>query len=84
MYEPNPFPSSLSVTTYDGEKSLNSSNDFLSLYEAADYLRMNYDDLRELVENGQLDGTFKSYKTINGTDYIFSSEKLVKWMKNQF
>jgi hypothetical protein len=86
MYAPPSFPSSLYVTTHEEgafvDNSKDISSDFISLYEAAAYLRMDEAKLKSLIWSGKLDGTFTSYKK-EGAElgYIFSSEKLAEVMK---
>ena len=83
MYEPTSFPGALQVTTYDGDKNLSKTNDFISSYEAAAYLRVGDEKLKAIVESGRLDGTFVSYTNENGKNYIFSTLKLSEWMKKE-
>lgn len=83
MYEPLAAPSALSVTTYDGEKNTNIKNEFISIYEAAEYLRVDVEEIRELVQNGRLNGTYTSLTRPGEKTYIFSSSKLTQWMNNE-
>ena len=54
------------------------SNDYLSEYEAADFLRVDYDDIfLRLIDSGELDGTYYSFRL----DWrVFSKQKLSQWM----
>lgn len=84
MYSPVPFPNGLQVTTFDGDKDLSKTNDFISLYEAAAYLRIDDTKLKELIQNGKLNGTFTSHTNDRGEkNYTFSSLKLGEWMKKE-
>ena len=85
MYSPIPFPSSLSVTTHEeGSNTDNSgSQDFISLSEAAEFLRLDESKVKSLIWSGKLDGTYTSYNIDGGgIGYIFSSEKLAEAMKS--
>jgi hypothetical protein len=83
MYSPMPFPSSLSVTTHEEGSLTENSDAFISLFEAAAYLRLDEAKVKSLIWSGKLDGTFTSYKVDGGgIGYIFSSEKLAEVMKS--
>ena len=80
MFSPASFPSSLTVTTNDGD--FNSSSDFISFYEATAYLRLDEVKLNSLIRSGKLNGTFTNYNQNGSTGYIFSSSRLTDVMKN--
>ena len=50
----------------------------MSKYEVAEYFDITVDDVYELLNSGELDGTY----TMVGETYIFSREKLDEWVKN--
>jgi len=83
MFAPAQFPSGLAVTTYDGDRNLSKTNDFISFNEAAAYLRVDEERLKALVHSGRLKGTFTSYTNYGEKTYIFSSLKLTEWMKKE-
>lgn len=70
------IPSSLSVTTSESDNKL---EDFLSEYEASDFLKISYEDLTSLIKSHELDSCFTK---INGT-YVFSKTALEEWMGNR-
>lgn len=78
---PAQFPSSFSVTTYDGENKLKGSNDFMSLYEASAYLKVDHAKLVELINKGKFKGTYTSYSNNGSTTYIFLASKLYEEIK---
>ena len=50
----------------------------LSEYDVAEYFDITDEDVYELINSGELDGTY----TMVGERYIFSREKLDEWVKN--
>ena len=50
----------------------------MSQYDVAAYFDITVDDVYELLNSGELDGTY----TMVGESYIFSREKLDEWVKN--
>ena len=66
------FPSSLSVSTSDGTQQF---GDYLSTYEASDYLHIAHNSLMDLIRSGELDEAI--YKV--GEDYIISRQVLREW-----
>ena len=71
--ETTQFPSSLSVSTSDSTQQF---GDYLSTYEASAYLRIETDNLMELIQSGELDGAI--YQV--GEDYIISRQALREWV----
>ncbi len=54
--------------------------DFMSIYIAAAYLKVDVDELNGLLESGELDGTyFKTGESNGGYSIIFIREKLYSW-----
>jgi hypothetical protein len=39
--------------------------------------------VKELIQNGKLNGTYTSYPITGGTQYIFSTSKLFEWMRKE-
>ena len=72
------IPSSISVT--DSSSQDFADQDFLSVYEAAAYLRMDDTTLSQMVKDGKLDGT---YFVSDAGDYIFLSDALTDWAMQQ-
>lgn len=72
------FPSSISVS--DGSSQDLSDQDFLSIYEAAAYLRVDDATLTQMVTDGKLDGT---YFVSDDGKYIFLSDALRDWATQQ-
>lgn len=54
--------------------------DFMSIYIAAAYLKIDVDELNSLLESGELDGTyFKTNENNGGYSITFIREKLYSW-----
>ena len=54
--------------------------DFMSIYIAAEYLKVDVDELNVLLESGELDGTYFKTEEINcGYSITFIREKLYSW-----
>ena len=70
------FPSSLYVTTNEQEKS-QEFGDYLSKYEAAQYLEISHEEVEELIESGEWD----SVAYIVGENRIISKAAVQEWVE---
>lgn len=69
---PNPaFPHSINVID-------DSDEEFMSIFQAASYLKMDYNLFKELVDSGEFAST---YVILNG-DYVFSRSRLDDYLYN--
>lgn len=58
--------------------------DYLSKSEAADYLRLEYAELRDLIESGDLDAAICQWTDEGNVDHIIISKKaLQEWAENK-
>jgi hypothetical protein len=74
------FPQGFSITNYDGDTSAPTLGEYLTLFDAAHFLKIDINDLDAMVNSGELDGTFTAFPT----GYVFSKERLTQWMERRF
>lgn len=68
------FPNSIHVI----DDSNDSDEEFMSIFQAASYLKMDYNLFKELVDSGEFAST---YVILNG-DYVFSRSRLDDYLYN--
>ena len=74
------MPSVVHIKTDDDVKY----GDYLSVYEAADYLGIDVDELKNLIDSGDLDAAICQWTDEGNIDHIIISKKaLQEWAENK-
>ena len=63
-------------TVIEQTKVNDSDSDFMSTYQVSQYLSVDQESILDMIEDGRFAGTY----AMIGENYIFSKEKLHKWI----